>query len=84
MNKGFICVWMYVLVLFQKCVVALLCGCAIYISHSTVVRDCHGWSSIMAIHKEISVSISICLLRTSRWRTCKKRNENITPGMKYR
>ena len=28
----------------------------IALSHSTVVyRDCHGWSSIIAIHKEISV-----------------------------
>ena len=27
----------------------------VYTSHSTVVRDCHGWSSIIAIHKEIFV-----------------------------
>ena len=30
-----------------------------HVSHSTVVlcvhRDCHGWSSIIAIHKEILV-----------------------------
>ena len=25
------------------------------VSHSTVYRDCHGWSSITAIHKEILV-----------------------------
>ena len=32
MNEGFICAWMYALVLFQKCVVvALLCGCALFI-----------------------------------------------------
>ena len=48
----------------------------------------------MAIHKEISIFAfnfnSICLLRTSRWRTCekvtacKKMDENITGGVKYR
>ena len=32
----------------------------VYLSHSMVVlctyRDCHGWSSIIAMYKEISVS----------------------------
>ena len=47
-----------------------------------------GGSSIIAIL--LSVSISICLLRISRWRTCKKvtackkLDENVTRGMKYR
>ena len=52
----------------------------LYISHSTVVycvyRDGNGWFCIIAIHKEISIFAfnfnSICLLRTSRWRTCEK------------
>ena len=57
-------------------------------------RDGNGWFCIIAIHKEISIFAfnfsSICLLRTSRWRTCekvtpcKKMDENITGGVKYR
>ena len=53
-----------------------------------------AWFCIIAIHKEISDITfnfnSICLLRTSRWRTCekvttsKKLDENNTGGMKYR
>ena len=54
----------------------------------------NGWFCIIAIHKENSIFAfnfnSICLLRTSRWRTCekvtacKKMDENITGGVKYR
>ena len=53
-----------------------------------------GSALYIAIHKEISIITfnfnSICLLRTSRWRTCekvtacKKMDENITGGVKYR
>ena len=60
----------------------------------TLVLDGNGWFCIIAIHKEISIFAfnfnSICLLRTSRWRTCekvtacKKVDENITGGVKYR
>ena len=63
-------------------------------NYHTVYRDGNGWFCIIAIHKEISISAfnfnSICLLRTSRWRTCekvtacKKMDENITGGVKYR
>ena len=58
-----------------------------------VYRDGNGWFCIIAIHKEISIFAfnfnSICLLRTSRWRTCEKvtackiMDENITGGVKY-
>ena len=57
-------------------------------------RDGNGLFGIIAIHKETSVFTfsfnSICLLTTSRWRTCekvtvgKKLDENITGGVKYR
>ena len=49
-------------------------ACIITQYGSTVyIGIAHGWSSIIAIHKFLlSVSISICPLRTSRYRTCKK------------
>ena len=71
-------------------------GSTVYIGMATVLcdRDGNGWFCIIAIHKEISIFAfnfdSICLLRTSRWRTCekvtacKKVDENITGGVKYR
>ena len=44
-----------------------------------VCRDCHGWSTIVAIHKEIFSFNSISHLMTRRWRTCEK----VTAGKKW-
>ena len=49
--------------------------------YGTVYRDCHGWSSIIAIHKEISVFTQSSKDIDIRVENMQK---SITQGMKYR